>query len=88
MTMRAEPSVSQAIQLRHALTGTPFPARRWQLLSWAVHNGASHLVQDRLHKLPDRLYRDPSDVFGQVRELTRNSGTWTRPAPPAGALAS
>jgi hypothetical protein len=70
MTFPTAAIAPRNLQLLHALAGMPFPARRWQLVSWAVHNGASHLVLARLHALPDRLYRDRADVLNQGNDVS------------------
>jgi hypothetical protein len=59
-------------QLRHALLGLRYPARPWQLVTWAEHNGAGNGLCRRLRELPDRAYRGPRDVH---EELARSANT-------------
>jgi hypothetical protein len=61
-----------AAELRHALAGLRYPARPWQLVTQAEHNGAGSVLCRQLRALPDRLFRGHQDVHG---ELGRASGT-------------
>ena len=49
-------------QLVQALRGMPYPARRWQLLSWADFNGAAWMVIPTVSALPEREYADFEEV--------------------------
>lgn len=67
-------------QLDHALTGMPYPARRWQLLGWADFNCASRKLRDVLAGVPDRVYKSKRDVVeviaaaGKLREEADSHG--------------
>jgi hypothetical protein len=45
-----------------ALAGLSFPARRWELVSWAEFNAASGVVVDALMALPDRAFFGANDI--------------------------
>lgn len=48
--------------VRRILDGLKFPAQRWQLLAQAELNGVDAANHERLRQLPEREYRDSTDV--------------------------
>jgi hypothetical protein len=59
-------------QLCPALDGVRFPAPKWQLLACADYNGVCLPVREALWRLPERVYRDVTDVAGAVKEGYRD----------------
>ena len=75
-------------QVAHALTGMPYPARRWQAIAWADFNCAS----DRVREALQRVYRSWSIAISLACWM-RSSGPSRSPTaapyvsrarPPAG----
>lgn len=62
-------------QLLHALTGMPYPARRWQMAAWADHNCASGEVREALRHLPDREYASFDELINLVEAVERRAAT-------------
>jgi hypothetical protein len=65
-------------QLAHALSGMSFPARSWEIVTWAEYNGASSQLRDLLRRLPDGRYASLSQVADAASTLAtppRVSGT-------------
>jgi hypothetical protein len=58
-------------QLAHALAGMPYPARRWQTLTWADFNCASDQVRDALRRLPDKTYSTPRELLEALAAIER-----------------
>jgi hypothetical protein len=46
------------------LSGLAYPARKWQVVAWAEFNGASALILEVFHEMPERSY----DCLCQVVE--------------------
>ena len=69
-------------QLAHALTGMPYPARRWQI-AWADFNCASDQVRAALQRLPELTYTHLDDVLDTLRTIERRDAT-IQPLPPPG----
>jgi Protein of unknown function (DUF2795) len=56
--------VSDAAQrLRHVLSGQPFPAHRWELISGAEHYGADARTRQELQSLPAKQYASLAEVL-------------------------
>jgi hypothetical protein len=51
-----------AEQIASALAGMPYPARLWQIVTWAEYNAASLMVMDTLHRLSERTYFRPQEI--------------------------
>ncbi len=48
---------------RDVLIGVSFPMRRWQLLAVADDYGVDARTRTKLEQIPDRAYRDGSEVM-------------------------
>ncbi len=42
--------------------GMTYPARPWQMVTWAEYNGAGRLILDAFHGLPERWYFSADEV--------------------------
>lgn len=60
-------------QLQHALAGMAYPARRWQMVTWADHNCASGEVREALRHLPDRRYASFDELISLVAAVERRA---------------
>lgn len=67
-------------QLRQALRGVPYPAKRWELLVWAYFNGSGWTVTPTISELPEREYSDFHDVRQEALQRAEIDpvGEWTR----------
>lgn len=43
-------------QIEGVLIGMPYPARLWEILTWAEYNGAGPVILNALHTLPEQAY--------------------------------
>jgi Protein of unknown function (DUF2795) len=48
------------------LAGMPFPASRWEIVTWAEFNGAAWPIIDVLADLPDRRFHGSQDIAAEV----------------------
>lgn len=72
--------IMSELELAHALTGMPYPARRWQLVAWADYNCASSQVREALRHLPDRTYASPKQLTDTIGAVERRAAQVTRRA--------
>ena len=66
-------------QLSYALAGMPYPARRWQMVTWADFNCASSVVREALHHLPDQEYTSPQALRQTIAEIERRAAAVHQP---------
>ncbi|HEY1973391.1 MAG TPA: DUF2795 domain-containing protein [Pseudonocardia sp.] len=72
------PTEIPEIDERHllpSLDGVRFPAPKWQLLAYAEYNGAGLPIRLALWRLPERLYRNVSDIAHAIK------ATYQEPSP-------
>jgi hypothetical protein len=55
-------------QLTHALGGMPYPARRWQTVTWAEYNCASEEVLEALRYLPNKIYSSIYEIMDALQK--------------------
>lgn len=55
-----------ARRLRHVLSGTTFPADRWELLAAAELYGADRHTRHELRSIPARRYHSFSDLVSEI----------------------
>lgn len=55
-------------QLTHALVGMPYPARRWQTVTWAESNCASQQLLEALRELPNKTYDTIYEIMDALRK--------------------
>ena len=68
-----------AAQVANALAGMPYPARLWQIVAQAEHNGAAQPVRDALLNIPVRIYAGPADIASAVHASFAGSIARGRP---------
>jgi hypothetical protein len=68
-----------ATHVGSALAGLPYPARLWQIVAQAEHNGAAQSVRDALLNIPARLYAGPADIANAVHASSPGSIAPDRP---------
>jgi hypothetical protein len=49
-------------QIEGVLTGIRYPARLWEIVAWAEHNGAGPVLLDALHQIPHRTYSGSQEI--------------------------
>jgi hypothetical protein len=54
-----------------AVRGVRFPARQWELLSWADYNGADSHTRRALWALPSGEYRNIAEIAAAVAATSR-----------------
>jgi hypothetical protein len=62
-----------------AVRGVRFPARHWEILSWADYNGADAQTRRALWAIPSGEYRSLAEVAAAVAATSRN-GQSPRPS--------
>lgn len=60
-------TTTSPVDVAEALVGAPFPCSKEQLLAHARSTGATEEALDTLLALPDREYRDASEVMRWVQ---------------------
>jgi hypothetical protein len=56
-------------QLASALVGLSFPARLWEVLTYADYNGASHDFRVSLRRLPPGVYGDGAALVNALKAV-------------------
>lgn len=72
--MYVERERASRVEMRYLasiLEGLSFPAMRWQIIAWAVHNGAGPQFVGAFHSMPEGIYQSISCVG---RELAKADG--------------
>jgi hypothetical protein len=59
-------------QLTHALAGMPYPARRWQTITWAEYNCASEQLLKALRYLPKQDLQRHLRDHGRPAHVSRS----------------
>lgn len=54
-----------------AVAGVSYPARKWELLAWADHNGVGTEMRRALWALPRGMYRGLAEVVAAVAATSR-----------------
>lgn len=79
------PRDPDALRLTSLLADLRFPARKWELTTYAEDRGADGTSRRELAGLPEGLYRDLDAVVSMVRAATRaairHTGVSPRPVP-------
>jgi hypothetical protein len=57
------------------LVGMPYPAERWQILTWAEYNGVGGIAVDALRKLPQRTYSCSCEIAAALRNIGQAGST-------------
>ncbi|MGI5836418.1 MAG: DUF2795 domain-containing protein [Chloroflexota bacterium] len=60
-------TTTSPVDVAEALVGAPFPCSKEELLTHARTFGATEEALDTLEALPDRVYKDASEVMEWVR---------------------
>ena len=62
-------SAPDAVRLASLLTDFRFPARKWELTTYAEDRGADGTSRGELAGLPEGLYRDLDAVISMIRAM-------------------
>jgi Protein of unknown function (DUF2795) len=63
-----------AAQVAGLLSGISYPARRWEILAWAQHNGASPMMAQALGDIPEDEYPGPHQIAEALHTAAEATG--------------
>jgi hypothetical protein len=73
--MRAIMKYTASILDKSLLVGMPYPVKRWQILTWAEHNGAGGIAVHALHEIPERTYSCSCEIATALQNIHKTGST-------------